>query len=421
MTTNKANFEIYLNTPGFPVQCIADLIVVEEHGTPKKLGFRYRQDYLAHPGRFAIDPACFPLNIDANTFVVHRTLPGFLDDYLPDDWGRKVLAHLAFYRNKKKLNSNSVIDTLAHLGLSRIGALRIVPRGEAAEYTQGAHLSLLESIEATAYSLDAGVINEATADEIGMLLLSNDGSGVGGARPKALLHDDTTAYLGKFNRWKDPYNNARVELACLNMARAAGITVGAGRVISGINGREVLLIERFDIGPANTRYHLVTLNSFKTSLVQPASKSLAEFVRHGGIFRYDDIVAILRHYSQDYLTEADQLLRLMLFNSAIHNTDDHERNVSFIYRDGAYRLAPAYDLVPSISVGEYHALGYQQSPNPPRPSEIMTMPRPFGLPKGDVARAAEAVAEVVGRWQDFADDARVSEADTELVARVLRP
>ena len=60
-----------------------------------------------------------------------------------------------------------------------------------------------------------------------------------------------------------------------------------------------------------------------------------------------------------------QLLRLMLFNRAINNTDDHERNFSFMRHQNGYRLAPAYDLVPSLGLGEYHAAGFGFQPYPP--------------------------------------------------------
>ena len=126
-------------------------------------------------------------------------------------------------------------------------------------------------------------------DEMSLLYLANAGTGVGGARPKALLYDDAGCYVAKFNRLShDSYNNARVELACLTMAKAAGLDVGAGRVITGINDREVLLLERFDmVGPA--RQHLVTVNGL---LKEPATQQDS-----GSAFRYDDICDLLRRYS----------------------------------------------------------------------------------------------------------------------------
>ena len=77
-------------------------------------------------------------------------------------------------------------------------------------------------------------------------------SGIGGDRPKALLYEDNTAYLAKFNRLTtDAYNNAKVELACLQMAKEAGLNVLDGHVRRGVNGRDVLLLDRFDVVTGN--------------------------------------------------------------------------------------------------------------------------------------------------------------------------
>lgn len=109
----------------------------------------------------------------------------------------------------------------------------------------------------------------------------------------------------------------------------------------------------------------------------------------------------------------------MLFNRAIHNTDDHARNFSFLHRGEGYRLAPAYDLVPSLSVGEYHAAGYGYRPDPPTPTEARSLGRVLKLPKPIVHQVADEVVAAVECWQEFAERAGVGEQDAERVLRVL--
>jgi len=109
----------------------------------------------------------------------------------------------------------------------------------------------------------------------------------------------------------------------------------------------------------------------------------------------------------------------MLFNSSINNTDDHERNISLIHRGDGYCLAPAYDLVPSIVTGAYHAAGFGWRPNPPTPAEAKSLGRISGLPKGDVAAIADRVVEAIADWPLDAEAAGVSDRDRELVARYL--
>lgn len=138
-------------------------------------------------------------------------------------------------------------------------------------------------------------------------------------------------------------------------------------------------------------------------------------------FRHDDIKRLIDHLSVDVKADSEQLLRLMLFNRAIHNTDDHERNFTFIHRGEGYRLSPAYDLVPSLTTGEYHATGYSYQPDPPRPSEAVKLGKVLNMPRPLVARAADQVIEAINQWPDFAAQAGVNDQDTERVGRGLRP
>ena len=113
------------------------------------------------------------------------------------------------------------------------------------------------------------------------------------------------------------------------------------------------------------------------------------------------------------------LVRLVAFNRAINNTDDHERNFSLIHRGEGYRLSPAYDLTPSLSLGAYHAAGFGHRPAPPAPGELTKLGRVFGLSKPQVRGCAEEVALAVERWPEFAERAGVGEEETNLVARCI--
>lgn len=408
----KARFDIYINSEALGTVHAADLVILETQGVPDKIGVRYHPGYLALEGAFPIDPIALPLKTQEVEFHCRGGVPAFLDDYLPDAWGRQVLTHVAYYRDHKKFNANSAIDTLALIGSSHIGALSIAPQNHPPVYEYGSALSRLVDIEATAHGLDNTLPQGEGLNELGLLYLGNHGSGVGGARPKALLYDDRHRYLGKFNRNRDPYNNARVELACLLMAQAAGIHIEDGRLLTGINDREVLLLNRFDLAASGHRHHVITVNGL---LKEPASQR-----DQGGIFRYDDIRHLIERLSVDIKADSEQLLRLMLFNRAIHNTDDHERNFSFIHCDTGYRLSPAYDLVPSLTTGEYHAAGYGYQPNPPRPSEAHKLGQVLKMPRPVVARAADEIIAAVEQWPAFAERAGVSEEEAGQVGRAMR-
>lgn len=260
-----------------------------------------------------------------------------------------------------------------------------------------------------AVQVDADDYRNLNSQTLGLLYLANSGTGIGGARPKALIYDQEKQYLAKFNRHHDSFNNARVELACLLMAQAAGISMGNGKIVE-VRDREVLLLERFDVQQEH-RKHLITANGLlkNTNTQQDPGHS----------FRYNDLHALVQKYSNNIKKDLEQLLKQMLFNRAINNTDDHERNFSFIHETGGYQLSPAYDLVPSLAFGEYHAAGFDYQPYPPTPKEAEKKGRIFGLPQGEVQHIAQQVQAAVDNWLHFAEKANVSEKDAMSVQRVL--
>lgn len=405
----KAHYDIYINTIGTGLILAAECVIEEQQGVVCQTGFRYRPDYLHHPNAFSIDPNALPLTAGEVRLPCKGGIPGFLDDYLPDAWGRKVLTRLAYYRKQERFNANSVIDTLALLGNSRIGSLSIVPKGEAPCYDMGLPIEELAKLQLAAQHIEDVDYTDMCSDDMNLLYLASSGSGVGGARPKALVSIGQSAYLAKFNRLTlDDYNNARVELACLKMARAAGISMRDGQVKSGINGREVLLLERFDINGEH-RNHLITINA----LLKESSSQRDG----GGVFRYDDIHKILQHHSTCVERDLEQLLKLMLFNRAINNADDHERNFSLINTGEGYHFAPAYDLVPTIVTGQYPAAGFLHSPFSPRLSEAVSLGKIFGLPKTVVSRCVEEVKTQIDNWETFAELAGVNEEESQRIKR----
>jgi serine/threonine-protein kinase HipA len=288
-----------------------------------------------------------------------------------------------------------------------------VPQAGEPKFGLGEPVSSVAEAERAAQQVDDIDFADVDAAAMSLLYLANSGTGVGGARPKALLYDETGTYIAKFNRQRaDDYNNARVELACLHMARAAGLEVGDGRILEGINGREVLLLDRFDVTPDGQRYHLITASGL---LKDPNTQRDT-----GRAFRYDMVAELIATHVENVEQSLVQLLKLMLFNVAIHNTDDHERNFSFIRRETGYCLAPAYDLMPSLTTGDYHSAGFGYAVAPPRPSEIARHGKVFGLPKPVVKRVAQQVIDAVSRWAEFAGAAGASDEETARISRVLK-
>ena len=49
-----------------------------------------------------------------------------------------------------------------------------------------------------------------------------------------------------------------------------------------------------------------------------------------------------------------KVYRLIVFNYLIDNKDDYAKNFAFIYRDGDWHFALAYDLLPSDGINGFH-------------------------------------------------------------------
>ena len=411
--TTRVRFDIHLNCSGTGVIHAADCVLEERAGFVRRVDFRYTLHYLAHPRGFPLDPERLTLGPSEVVLHCRGGMPGFIDDHLPDAWGRKVLAALALRRDARRLNTNSAIDLLALAPAgSRIGALSFTRPGEPPSFPLGAPMERLDQMERVATHIDALDWQSISAEEFGLAHLAEAGSGVGGARPKALVMDAEGAYLAKFNRLSgDPYNNARVELACLNMARAAGLNVVDGRVVNGVNGRDALLLKRFDLTPGGNRRHLLTVNALLKERATQRDSGLA--------FRYDDVSDLLSRHSVAVEADLKQLARLAMFNRAINNTDDHSRNFSLINDGEGCRLSPAYDLLPQIAMGEYHAAGFSHHPNPPKPSEIPGAGRMFGLSTTWLRYCADEVIAGIDRWSEFAEQAGVNESEHDRVRRLF--
>jgi serine/threonine-protein kinase HipA len=105
-------FDLYINTAELGVMQIAEVALLEEQGLINTVGFRYTANYLAQSQAFAIDPVQLPLSPKEFTLNCRQAAPAFIDDYLPDAWGKKVLTRLAMQQHQQRLNANCISEML---------------------------------------------------------------------------------------------------------------------------------------------------------------------------------------------------------------------------------------------------------------------------------------------------------------------
>lgn len=407
MAERRGEYVVHVALPDGGIRPAADLrLVTDARGRHRRSAIRYRSGWLDHPACFALDRVHAPLQPDA---IDRETadIPAVIDEVLPGQWERAVIARAW----QAAGHGGDPADLHAVLGAERlafrVGAVEIVP-ADAASPALDAPLAVAQLEQLAA---DADAVARQHDPEIAALERLRAGSSVGGARPKVVVRDDAGAYIAKLTRPGDPFNHARVEHVCLELARRAGLEAPASRIVRA--GRfDALLVERFDVTPDGGRHHLVSANAL---LKDPSTQADPIHAR------YDDLVALIQRHSDRPAADLRRLFARMLVNEAINNADDHLRNFSFRLGEEGFRLAPAYDLVPADVRGSYPSLTLGNHPGRPKPEpeQARAAARIFQLPpreaNGIVARIRDAFTEL----PEILDDAEVADSDRRVIDRVV--
>lgn len=352
------------------------------------------------------DPAVNELQFNSDG----RALPGFIDDCLPDDWGKKIIAA----RLKKRFLSLS--DVVANAGpYASLGSLKILPPQTDPNrnmWDTGLDIATLSDI---ADSVWDGELSDLQANEAELMIVIRGGSQAGGARPKLIVSESTDNgkinWLVKFNRSTDRFNYARMEWACLELCRRAGLPVPRAAFVTLPSGRMGLKVERFDVSAAGGRYHLLTFNSLlKNEHDQDDSLTAS----------YEDLVKMIRLYSDSPKADLRTLFGQMLINMAVRNTDDHLRNFSFISDGLGWRLSPVYDVVPNEDMATEHQLSCLRSHYLPSLTDaLMAGKRCFGLGPSDANAVIENVCGAIQEWPAIVKEAGMNENDQAFALKVV--
>lgn len=355
--------------------------------------FEYDPAWLAHPERFALEPA---LTLDAGPLHTRdgHSLFGAFGDSAPDRWGRMLLRRA---EGRKARDENRKARTLTEadylLGVgdrTRSGALRFsmqeggpfLAEGDAGQIPP---LVLLPKLLNAALRVTA----DKESDEDLRLLLA-PGSSLGGARPKASIIDrDGQLSIAKFPQHDDQGHATLWEGLALQLAGDAKIRTPVFRNEK-IGKRHILLLRRFDREGERRIPFLSAMSMLGAADNEPHS--------------YLEIADALRRYGARPEADCAELWRRIVFNVLISNTDDHLRNHGFLYEPGGWVLAPAYDLNPiPIEIKPRNlSLAIDEGDNAASLDLAFSVAEHFGL-KGNEARSiAGEVGVAVMRWRAVA-------------------
>jgi serine/threonine-protein kinase HipA len=338
---------------------------------------------------------------------------GAFNDSLPDGWGL-LLMDREFRKRGLDPGTLSPLDRLAYIGTRGMGALTYHPPTAAEEDDQRL------AIDLAALARQAERVLEGSAEEI-LPALRIAGGSPAGARPKVLvgLRDDGRIisgaselpegfrhYLVKFGAQGDPLDIGAVEAAYARMAQAAGIDVPRARLFETADAGRYFGAERFD-RDGDRRVHMHTPGGLLHASHRLPSMEYEGFLRATLILTRDH-------------RQVEEAFRRMVFNVLAHNRDDHVKNFSYLMgRDGAWRLAPAYDLVFSSGPGGQHTMAVAGEAAQPAESDMLRVAEACGL---DTRRSREIIGEVRGavlQWLRLASDAGVSAETARQIKNVI--
>lgn len=391
----------------------------------RRLYFEYAADFL----RTGLELS--PFKLPAAAGLVEHTdhafgpLPGLFDDSLPDGWGL-LLMDRHFRRQGLDPAALSPLDRLAFLGERTMGALTYHPP----TVDDSGRDDRLIDLHALGRNAEQVVAGDST--EILPTLLRAGGS-PGGARPKVLVgvrgdqlisgEADLPArflarppgehWIVKFASTADGRDAGRVEYAYSLMARAAGIDMPPTRLFKAGSGRDVRWysgVRRFDRRPGNRRVHMHTFANLVHANFRVPSTDYED------VFK---VTAALTRSERDKL----RLFRLMAFNVAAHNRDDHAKNFAFVLddRSGAWSLAPAYDLTFAAGPGGEHSMTILGEGRSPTREHCLDLAAKVGIKPRAAALILKEVNDAVAGCSSWIDQAGCKRSSaTREIARSLR-
>jgi serine/threonine-protein kinase HipA len=365
-------------------------------------------------------------------------LPGLLADSLPDRWGTALIdAWLA--SQGRDQSSFDVVQRLCYVGTRGVGALEFQPAREP-EVSAGEDLEVdaLVRLASEVLAERAQFVAELSEnpEEEAMKAILAIGSSAGGARPKAFIaYNDATGQVRSgqvavgegFRHWllkfdgvshagdhglADPEGWGAVEYAYSRMARTAGIEMTECRLLEE-HGRRHFMTRRFDRPDDGSKLHMQTVGGLEhVSYNEP------------GTYSYEQVLLLIRRLGLG-TPVVEQQFRRMVFNVVARNQDDHVKNIAFLMdREGAWSLAPAYDVIWAWRPGNLWLDSHQMSINGKRDgftvADLRAVATVAGLTRGRAEAILADVVAVVVRWSDVAEEVGVGERMAEQIAHSHR-
>ena len=336
---------------------------------------------------------------------LYRKLPPFLADSLPDAWGNQVFE---CWRIQNGIRNQEItpLEILSFIGKRGMGALEFIPESSGIKNSEQLNMKALTDLAQKIFTERENV--KIMPDEsLTMQSLIAVGTSAGGRQPKAIIainpetgeiRSGQIAGQKGFDycilKFGDPErSSAELEMAYYKMATAAGIDMMPCRIIE-IEGQKHFITRRFDRAEER-KLHMQTL-----AALFPNADS------------YEMLLMVCRKMRLPESTQ-DEVFRRMVFNILANNTDDHNKNFSFLMdENGHWRLSPAYDMTYIFNVGGFlpekmHCLMMQGKLQGHTKEDALLLAKDNGIRKAETI--INEVAEAISHFRQYAEECDVSQ------------
>ena len=320
---------------------------------------------------------------------IYQKLPPFLADSLPDAWGNALFEQWRL-RQGIKPGEITPLDKLAFIGKRAMGALEFFPETSNFDSKENLNLKALIDLAEQIYTQRENAHIDSD-QSLTMQALMAVGTSAGGRQPKAIIainsetgeiRSGQVVGLKGFEHCILKFgikerSTAELEMTYYEMARKAGIKMTSCWLMD-VEGDKHFVTKRFD-REGERKLHMQTL-----AALYPEADS------------YERLLWVCRKMRLSEL-DSEEVFRRLVFNVLANNTDDHNKNFSFLMDEqGRWRLSPAYDLTYIFNTGGFlpetrHCLMIRGKFEGITKDEVMELAAENGI------RKAETIVNEVGK------------------------
>jgi serine/threonine-protein kinase HipA len=334
--------------------------------------FVYDSNYLQSSKAISLDPMGLRFKRSVVKEARQDGIFGIFRDAGPDAWGRDQL-----YRELGDLDEFELLLKGPADGVGNVSF------GETPRPIQAYSLAELDDVS-------RGFPPEST--QIANAI--NPTTSMGGAKPKLLVQDAGAFWIAKFPEKGDPVRFlAANEHVMLEMARDCGVDAASSRLHSLPDGRQILLVRRFDLALDKLE---VTRKGFASAYTVLGLGNPHEDARKKSYLRFAE--EAMRWTGQQY---GKAIWQRLVFNAMVGNIDDHPRNHALIRDINGWQLSPAFDIVASERKDQVAlSMRFHNDGAIATPETLLASACLFGIPAEEaITEMCHMASTILETWQ----------------------